>query len=304
MTTTIADAGRPTAPTNSRVRPKKRERRSTALTIIMWLSVLYFVLPITWLLIASTKDNADLFSSFGFAFGDRISLWDNLVNVFTVQGGVYLRWTLNTLLYSTVSAAGAMLLSALAGYGFAKFDFPGKKVLFSVTLGAIMIPMTALALPTYVLFSNAGLTNTYLAIIIPSLVSPFGVYLMRVYAAEAIPDTLIEAARVDGASEARIFWQVAVRLLGPAMVTVFLFSFVGTWNNYFLPLIMLNTSALYPLTVGLAQQMGATAAGGGAEILYSTVITGATVSVIPLLIAFLVLQRYWQVGLATGSVKE
>ena len=181
--------------------------------------------------------------------------------MFTVRGGIFLRWMVNTLIYSVTAAAGATLLATMAGYAFAKYDFPGSKALFSVTLGAIMIPTTALALPTYLLFSQAGLTDTPWAIIIPSLVSPFGVYLMRVYAADAIPDGLIEAARVDGAGEFRIFWQVGLRLLGPGLVTVFLFSLVATWNNYFLPLIMLNSSDLYPITVGLAQLQAAASRG-------------------------------------------
>jgi multiple sugar transport system permease protein len=172
-----------------------------------------------------------------------------------------------------------------------------------VILGAVMIPVTALAIPTYLLFSAAGLTNSPWAIILPSLVSPFGVYLMRVYAADSVPDSLIEAARVDGAGEIRIFASVAFRLLGPGFITVFLFALVGTWNNYFLPLIMLNSSTLYPLTVGLAQLQASSVGGGGSQALFSTVITGSTVSIIPLIIAFLFLQRYWQTGLATGGVK-
>jgi len=279
------------------------KRRSTLLTVILWICALYFVLPLFWLLIASTKNNADLFSSFGLWFGKSFSLFDNLNNVFSAQNGIYLRWALNTVLYAGISAVGASLLATMAGYAFAKYDFPGGRALFSVTLGAIMIPLTALAIPTYLLFSSAGLTNTPLAVILPSLVSPFGVFLMRVYAADAVPDSLIEAARMDGASEFRIFWQVSLRLLGPGIVTVFLFALVATWNNYFLPLIMLNSAELYPLTVGLAQQQSASAAGGGAQALFSTVITGSLVSVIPLVAAFLYLQRYWQTGLATGGVK-
>ena len=108
---------------------------------------------------------------------------------------------------------------------------------------------------------------------------------------------------MDGAGELRIFWQVAIRLLGPGIVTVMLFTLVATWNNYFLPLIMLNSGELYPLTVGLAQQEATSAAGGGAQALFSTVITGSFVSIIPLIFAFLYLQRYWQTGLATGGVK-
>ncbi|GAA2026215.1 MULTISPECIES: carbohydrate ABC transporter permease [Agromyces] len=279
------------------------KRRSSLLTVLLWLGVAYFILPLWWLLVSSTKDNQALFTTFGLWFGGDFSFFENLQTLFTVRGGIFTRWLLNTVLYAGAAAVGATLLSAMAGYAFAKYDFPGRKALFSATLGAIMIPLTALALPTYLLFSQAGLTNTPWAIIIPSLVSPFGVYLMRVYSADAIPDELIEAARVDGAGEFRIFWQVGLRLLGPALVTVFLFALVGTWNNYFLPLIMLNSSDLYPITVGLAQLQAAANAGGGSQALFSTVITGSFISIVPLIIAFLFLQRYWQSGLATGSVK-
>ncbi|MHA7238724.1 carbohydrate ABC transporter permease [Arthrobacter sp. TMS1-12-1] len=289
--------------------PRKRRGtigrgRNTLLTVVLWICALYFLLPLFWLFIASTKTNSELFSTFGLWFGNDFALFDNIATVFTVRDGIFLRWILNTVLYAGVSAIGASLLATMAGYAFAKYTFPGSKLLFSIILGAIMIPLTALALPTYLLFNAANLTNTAWAIILPSLVSPFGVYLMRVYAADAIPDTLIEAARVDGASEFRIFWQVGLRLLGPGVVTVFLFSLVATWNNYFLPLIMLNSSSLYPLTVGLAQQQAASSAGGGAQALFSTVITGSFISILPLIIGFLFLQRYWQTGLATGSVKE
>ncbi|MBT2514614.1 carbohydrate ABC transporter permease [Arthrobacter sp. ISL-30] len=308
MTTSTAPLAAPTAvPGTEKPRTSKRQRgmeRSTLLTVLLWLCAGYFVLPLFWLLIASTKDNADLFSTFGLWFGNRFALWENLVSVFTVRNGLFLQWVLNTVLYAGLSAVGASVLATTAGYAFAKYRFPGDKLLFSINLGAIMIPLTALALPTYLLFNSAGLTNTPWAVILPSLVSPFGVYLMRVYAADAISDSLIQAARVDGAGEFRIFWQVGFRLLGPGVVTVFLFALVATWNNYFLPLIMLNSSSLYPLTVGLAQQQAASAAGGGAQALFSTVITGSLVSIVPLIIAFLVLQRYWQAGLTTGGVKE
>ena len=279
-------------------------RRSNLLTVVMWLCALYFIVPLIWLFISSTKDNSDLFTTFGLWFGDDFNLFANIVDVFTYQDGIYARWTLNTIFYAGVSALGASLLATMAGYAFAKYRFPGDKALFSITMGAIMIPLTALAIPTYLLFSAGGITNTPWAVILPSLVSPFSVFLMRVYAADAVPDSLIEAARVDGAGEFRIFWQVAIRLLGPGIVTVMLFTLVATWNNYFLPLIMLNSGDLLPLTVGLAQQQATSAAGGGAQALFSTVITGSFVSIIPIIIAFLYLQRYWQTGLATGGVKE
>ena len=315
MTTQLAKTGpRSQAPASRRlddtVAQAKRRRahrpgreRSTVLTIALWVCAAYFFLPLLWLLISSTKSNGDLFSTFGFGFGKSFDLFKNIADVFTYQGGQYISWIGNTAFYAGVSALGAALLSTAAGYAFAKYDFPGSKVLFSVTLGAIMIPTTALAIPTYLLFASAGLTNNPLAVILPSLVSPFGVFLMRVYAAEAVPDGLIEAARIDGAGEFRIFWQVALRLVSPGVVTVFLFALVATWNNYFLPLIMFSNASLYPVTVGLTLWQSGSAAGGGAQALFSMVITGSLISIIPLIIAFLYLQRYWQTGLTTGGVK-
>ncbi|MBG6056037.1 multiple sugar transport system permease protein [Salinibacterium sp. CAN_S4] len=281
-----------------------RDRRSIPLTVAVWIGVAYFLLPIAWLAIASTKSNADLFSTFGFAFGNGFNLFSNIADVFAYKNGAFFQWTFNTIAYAGVSAVGATALATAAGYAFAKFEFPGRNIIFSIVLGAIMIPATALALPTYLLFAGAGVTNTPWAIILPSLVSPFGVYLMRVYAADSVPDSLIEAARIDGASETRIFLSVGVRLMAPGMVTVFLFALVGVWNNYFLPLIMLSSSSLYPLTVGLAQLQAQSSGGGGATAVFSTVITGSFISIVPLIVAFLFLQRYWQSGLAAGSTKE
>ncbi len=286
----------------ARLNRPQRQRKSTLLTVIMLLCTLYFLLPLYWLLVASTKSNADLFSTFGLWFAD-FSLLENLKSTFTIQDGVFGRWMLNSVIYSVTSAVGATLLATAAGYAFAKYAFPGGKALFSIILGAIMVPTTALAIPTYLLFARAELTDTYWAIILPSLVSPFGVYLMRVYAADAVDYSLIEAARVDGLGEVRIFFQVAFRLLMPGAVTVLLFSLVATWNNYFLPLIMLSSPEKFPIPVGLAQWQSTSSAGSGGQALFSTVITGSLVSVVPLILAFIFLQRYWQSGLASGGVK-
>jgi multiple sugar transport system permease protein len=279
-----------------------RHNTSWLLTILMLLIAGYFLFPLYWLVVASTKSNADLFSSFGLWFAE-FNLIENLRNVFTFQESVYVRWFLNSVLYAVVSGVGAAFLATAAGYAFAKYTFPGGRALFSIVLGAIMVPTTALAIPTYLLFAQAELTDTYWAIILPSMVSPFGVFLMRVYAADAVDSTLLEAARVDGVGELRIFFTVALRLLMPGTVTVLLFALVSTWNNYFLPLLMLNSEELFPLPVGLAQWQSTAAGGSGAQALFSTVITGSLLSIIPLVVAFLFLQRYWQSGLATGGVK-
>ena len=287
--------------TTKRRRPAS-ERRSPLLTVLTILLLPYFLLPLYWLVVASTKTNGQLFSTFGLWF-DQINIVTNLQQVFTAQGGIFWTWIGNTVLYAGVSAVGAAFLATAAGYAFAKYEFPGGTLLFSVVLGAIMVPTTALAIPTYLLFAGVELTDTRWAVILPSLVSPFGVYLMRVYAADAVDTQLLEAARVDGAGELRIFFTVAMRLLAPGFITVLLFTLVATWNNYFLPLIMLSTPDLYPLTVGLAQWQSAAAAGSGGQVLFSSVITGSLVSIVPLVIAFLYLQKYWQAGLAAGGVK-
>jgi multiple sugar transport system permease protein len=308
MTTTAptSAAQRPSPATSAPVRrPALADRRSNLLTLAMLAFSIYFLLPLFWLIVASTKNTGDLFSSFGLWFGKSFSLLSNIGHTLSYDGGVYSRWLLNTAVYAIVSAGGAGLLAALGGYGFAKYRFRGNNAFFGLILGAIMVPATALAIPTYLLFSKVGLANTPWAIILPSLVSPFGLYLMRVYAAEAVPDNLIEAARIDGAGELRIFVQVASRLLLPGFVTVLLFTLVATWNNYFLPLIMLNDPNLYPVTVGLANwQSQARAAGGAGGELLAFVVTGSMLSVVPLVAAFLLLQRYWQGGLAAGGVKD
>ncbi|NUO42325.1 MAG: carbohydrate ABC transporter permease [Streptomyces sp.] len=305
-TPTATTAPKATAPEPTPRRTRHRSRRSTPLTIAMLAALGYFLLPLCWLLIASTKSTQDLFNSFGLWFSHAPQLLTNIKETFTQDDGVFVHWLLNTALYAVVSALGAALLAAAGGYGFAKFRFRGDRLAFNLVLGAVMVPTTALAIPTYLLFAKAGLVNTPWAIILPSLVNPFGLYLMRIYAADAVPDSLLEAARIDGAGEARIFFRIALRLLGPGLVTVLLFTLVATWNNYFLPLIMLNDPSLYPITVGLAS-WAAQAQNGGAGAssdMLALVVTGSLLSIVPLVVAFLMLQRYWQSGLAAGGVKQ
>jgi multiple sugar transport system permease protein len=292
-------ARRPLAGPGGRAR-----RRSVVLTAMLFGLLAYFLLPLAWLVINSTKSTTGLFESFGLWFASDFHLFENVRDTLTYDGGIYGRWFLNTVLYAVVGAGGAALLAALGGYGVAKFDFPGRRLLLAGVLGAVMVPVTALAIPTYLLMSSVQLVDTPLAVIIPSLASPFGLYLMWIYAAAAVPDELLEAARIDGAGELRIFWSVAMRLLAPGFVTVLLFQLVHVWNNYFLPLIVLNDPAWFPLTVGLQQWNGQAYQVGGAQAVFTIVITGSLLAIIPLIVVFLVLQRYWQSGLAMGGVKQ
>lgn len=280
-----------------------RQRKSGLMLVLMSVGALYVLLPLFWLVVNSTKSEKSLFTSFGLWFGGKFSLWDNLKDVFTYHDGIYGRWLANTVLYVVVGAGGATIIATLAGYALAVFSFRGRGVVFGTVIAGIAVPGTALAVPTFLLFSQLGLTNTPWAIIVPSLVSPFGLYLIWVYATESVPISLLEAARLDGAGELRIFFTIAVRLLTPGLITVLLFSVVATWNNYFLPLIMLSNPNWYPLTVGL-NQWNAQAATVGGEPIYNLVITGSLVAIVPVVVLFLFLQRYWQSGLAAGSVKQ
>jgi multiple sugar transport system permease protein len=281
----------------------RRVRRSSLATGLLILYLVYTLLPLFWLIVSATKNNSDLFSSFGLWFTRRFNLLTNLREVFTYNGGQYVRWLANTAVYAVTSAVGAALLATLAGYALAKFEFRGRRALLAIILGSIVVPQTALVIPIYLLLSKIHLINTPLAVILPSLVSPFGVYLMRVYAGSSVPDEILDAARVDGAGELRIFRTVVFRILTPGFATVLLFTFVATWNNYFLPLVVLSNPKFYPLTVGLASWNAQASAAGGAQVLYTLVITGALVAIIPIIAAFLFLQRYWRGALAFGSVR-
>ena len=274
--------------------PKKLARIVTivALTITM----LYFILPIIWVMFSATKSNADLVSTNGFWFG-HFELAENYTKLMGWTQGLFWRWVLNSLFYSTTAGVIGTLISVAAGYAMAKFVFPGRNVSMAMIMAGLLMPVALLTIPLYVVFHHLGLTDTVWAILIPSCVSPFGVFLGRVYADSSVPTELIEAARIDGASEARVFFTIVLRLLAPAMVTIFLFIFVATWNNFLLPLMMVSTPELKPVTLGLYGMMSYFAPQKGAVML------GALLGVLPLIVLFLGLQKYWQSGLAAGSVK-
>ncbi|MGW2512632.1 carbohydrate ABC transporter permease [Streptomyces scopuliridis] len=287
----------------SRPTAGRRPRRSVPLTLLTGLVLLYTLVPLGWLVISATKTQRGLSDSFGLWFDGDFALFGNIAETFTYDDGVFVRWLLNTLLYVALGAGGATFLAVLGGYALATFDFPGKRGVFAVVIGAVAVPGTALAVPTFLMFSRLGLTDTPWAVIIPSLISPFGLYLMWVFAADAIPGELLEAARIDGAGELRTFFTVSLPLLAPGIVTVLLFTMVATWNNYFLPLIMIKDPDWYPLTLGLDSWNDQASTAGG-EAVFHLVITGSLLTIVPLIAAFLLLQRYWQSGLAAGSVKE
>ncbi|MBX0301291.1 carbohydrate ABC transporter permease [Cryobacterium sp. 1639] len=266
---------------------------------VMLVFTLYFLVPIWWLFIAGTKSSSQFTSTNPLWFAD-FNLFANIGNLVAYRDGVFLKWMLNSALYAGAGALLATLFAGMAGYALAKYRFPGRELLFNIVLGGVLVPATALALPLFLIFSQVSLTNTFWAVFLPSLVSPFGVYLTRIFASASVPDELIEAARLDGAGEVRTFFTVSVKLMFPALVTVFLFQFVAIWNNFFLPLIMLRDETLFPVTLGLYAWNSQV---NQIPELRGYVLIGALLSIIPLIILFLLLQRFWRNGLGAGSVK-
>jgi len=281
-------------------RRKGKDQRTAAVpTIILLLGAVYCLLPVAWVLIASTKNNAQLFNT--FTFEPNGSLWSNIGGLSSYAGGVFWHWMLNTVLYAGGGALLSVAVSALTGYALAKFRFRGRSTLFNLLLAGVLVPPVVLALPQYLLLAKFGLTNTYWSVLLPSVLSPYGIYLARIYAMSAVPDEVIESARVDGCPEFRLFTRIAVPMMVPGLVTVFLFQFVAVWNNFLLPFIMLSDENKFPLTVGLYTLLNR---GSTAPALYSLVVTGSLLSIIPLIILFLALQRYWRTDIASGAVKQ
>lgn len=267
--------------------------------LVMGIFTLYFLVPIWWLVVAATKNRAQFTGTNPLWFAD-FSLFANIGDLLDYRNGVYFRWMLNSVLYAGGGALIGTIIAGMCGYALAKYRFPGRETIFNVVLGGVLVPATALALPLFLIFSQISLTNTFWSVFLPSLVSPFGVYLARIYASASVPDELIEAARLDGASEVRTFFTVSIRMMVPALVTVFLFQFVAIWNNFFLPLIMLRDEGLFPVTLGLYAWNSQV---NQIPELRAYVLIGALLSIIPLVITFLLLQRFWQTGLSAGSVK-
>ncbi|MEV0148963.1 MULTISPECIES: carbohydrate ABC transporter permease [unclassified Nonomuraea] len=267
-------------------------------TLVLLLGSVYCLVPVAWVLVASTKSSGELFSTFTFAPGT--GLLDNLGDLFTYGGGLYLRWAANSTLYAVAGSAVSTLISTLAGYALAKYEFRGRSILFYAILAGVLVPGMTLAIPQYLIMSEIGLVGGYWSVLLPGLISPFGIYLARVYAMASVPDATMEAARIDGAGEHRILASIGLPMMMPGMVTIFLLQFVGTWNNFLLPYIMLSDETKFPITVGLYTLLSK---GSGQPALYGIAIVGAAVSVIPLIALLLLLQRFWRLDLLSGGLK-
>ncbi|QKV71807.1 carbohydrate ABC transporter permease [Streptomyces harbinensis] len=273
--------------------------RATATTLVA-IAALYTLMPLIWLLFGVTKTLPELYASNGFSPSAGFHVLGNIADLFRQDDGIFARWILNTAVYALGGAAAATLLSVAAGYAFDKFDFRGKEKWYALVIAGVLVPNTAIVVPLYLLMSNFQPTDTMWSVLIPVMVNPFGVYLARAYSSGAIPGELLEAARLDGAGELRTFFQVGLRLMAPGALTIFLIQFIGIWNNFFLPLVMITDNDLFTLGQGLFTWNSAV---GQNPDYTRMVVVGSAVATLPLLALFIPLQRRWRAGMAEGSLK-
>lgn len=270
---------------------------------LLGLCTVFMLLPFAWMVTAAFKSNDDIFASLLLPPGDgwlgvaweRLTL-HNFTRLFAEEG--IARAMLNSTFYASVTAIGATLCSAMGGYALAKFTFRGRRLLTVFVLGAVLVPGPLLLAPGYQLLHQLGLLNTYAGLILPALAPAFGVFLFRQAMLNSVPDEIIEAARIDGAGEVRIFFAVVLPVVRPMMGAFLLITFLGAWNNFIGPQIVLQDPALSPLSTTLASLRGNNFQEWG------MIMAGTMVSVAPVLGLFLLLQREFIQGLTSGAVKQ
>lgn len=296
--------GRPEIQRRDHMRSAQNRASTVVITALLAVMACYFLFPIVWLLISSTKDQQSLLAVGVLSFAKPFSLFHNIATLSTFRGGQYWRWYANTVMYSAVISIISCLFSAMVGYVLTKYKFRGRNVVYWTILASIMIPGAVTVIPLFILERALGLMDTYLAVILPQLVNPFGAFFMSVYIGGVLSDELLEAARIDGAGDFRIFFRIVLPVIQPGVVTLLLIVFIGAWNNFFLPFLVLSKTTLFPLTVGLSSWLSEIGQNGQSGIdWYSLVITGAALSILPMLILFPFLSRYIASGLSQGSLK-
>lgn len=278
--------------------PTSRRALGVIPAVILILGSLYCFIPLFWLFSASTKGRETLFTTNTFIPDGIGGFFANVAQLTNYQGGAFWQWMGNSVIYAGGGAALSVLVSAAFGYGLAMYEFRGKQAAFGLVLVGMLLPGVVIAIPQYLLMAQLELTNTYFAILLPVMVSPFGMWLCRVFAASSVPRELLDAGRVDGASEFRIFSSIGLRLMAPGLLTVFLLQFVGIWNNFLLPFIMLSDNTKYPLSLGLYSMMR----GSDTEeaIIPTLVISGSLIATVPLIIIFVWLQKYMRINFGGG----
>ncbi|MFN7020337.1 MAG: carbohydrate ABC transporter permease [Phycisphaerales bacterium] len=278
------------------------ERTSPATYIALYAAAAVTLVPFVWLVCGAFKRNDDFFTSAFLPRGEGLLgiAWSRITldNFRTLLGdGSMFRALLNSVFLSSTTAVAATLVCAMAGYALAKYRMPGRRILVAVVLSAVIVPPTLLLAPGYQLLYRLGMLDSFSGLIVPALAPAFGVYLFR-QASASVPAELIEAARIDGCGELRIFATVALPLLRPMLSTFMLITFLGVWNNFINPQIVMQSTGKFPLSVAVAQLKGVYYQDYGLQV------AGTLLSVAPVLGLFLLLQREFISGLTVGAVKE
>ncbi|MFF5233179.1 carbohydrate ABC transporter permease [Dactylosporangium sp. NPDC000521] len=277
--------------------------------VVLTVFVLFFVIPIVWLLLATTKSARELLVGSPFLPGTPADLAANWRQLFDFQDGAVTAWVGNSALYAVGALAITLVASIPAGYAMAMTDFRFRRSLLVLTLAVMLIPNTALVLPIFLELNVVGLIGSPLSVILPMSFFPFGVYLTYIYFSTSVPRDLLAAARIDGCSELEVFTKVALPLATPIVALVAFFSFVQSWNNFFLPFVMLPSSDGYPVQVGLTALLASTPAfnpssAGAQSVQLPTLALATVVSVLPVLIVFVFAQRFLVAGMTAGGTKE
>ena len=276
---------------------KLRKRVLAVLRHVVLISVtIVFMLPFYWMLISAFKDNTAVFSIPIKWFPDPIR-WQNFLEAFNYPGFPFLKFLWNSTYYATLVTIGTVFSCSLAGYAFARLRFPGRKLLFSLTIASLMIPGIVTFIPVFLLFQNLGWLGGYKPLIVPAFFgNAFFIFMMRQFFC-AMPEELADAARIDGASEFMIFWRIMLPLVRPALIVMAVFTFMWTWHEFFGPLIYLNKQDLYPLSLGLY----AFRARRYTE--WGLMMAGAALTTMPLIVLFFFAQRYFLEGIKMTGLK-
>jgi len=294
---------------SSRTGTAARLASTSVVVLILGALFIFFVLPAVWLVLAPSKTTSQLVQDFPLSFGsfDQIgAAWSHLVSF---QDGVLFRWLANSAVYSLGSLVLTLAVSVPAGYALALTEFRGRRLLLAVTLVVMIMPSATLVLPIFLELNLLGLIGTMWSIILPFSFYPFGVYLVYIYFAGTLPRDLLAAARIDGCTEWQVFRRIAMPLARPVIGLVGFFSFVGNWNNFFLPYLVLPNTEQFPIQVGLNQLLGSTpsfnpVAGAGLNITSSELSLAIIIAILPVLVLFLFSQRTLVSGMLAGSTKE
>jgi multiple sugar transport system permease protein len=276
--------------------------------LLLVVFALFFVVPLLWLLLAPTKTDRQLLLDFPFALGSLTTLSENWASLVAFQGGLIWTWIGNSAFYCLAALIITLVISIPAGYAMALTEFRGRKTLLAVTLIVMLVPSTALVLPIFLELSAVKLIGNPLAAILPFSFFPFGVYLTYIYFSTAISRDLLDAARIDGASELQVFTRIAMPLATPVIALVGFFNFTGNWNNYFLPYVTLP-GRKSPIQVGLAELLSNVPAfnptnAASTTISLSTLALATLLAVAPVVIVFLFSQRFLVTGMTAGGTKE